>query len=1254
MTSKVGIVIVTHNAAAAVRVTLASLSHAENATPFELIVIDNASEPREREEIRRAFDRYAAHADRTWQYVQANKNLGFAGANNIGIRRFADDAAISHVCLLNSDVVLSHFWLDRLVEKRCDVVSPVTNQAHGAQCIPVRYELELAECSDACNVGLAPMAFALIDRFAQDRYRAWQGNTVAAEVTFFCVLLSKALVLKVGLLDETFFPGGYEDNDYCARIRACGYEIHLARDVYIHHWGGASFGRLPEKSFNDYANKNKSYFETKHRVVVKRHWAAPLLSYWQDVAFALKGGGQRRLQRRFLAFHKTELTGLLRHYERKFTEFQKLFHERGLSVPDRLQEKIAAVTARGSLDKTWSDLCAEVDRAFARAHCGTDGRRGLEEKFEALIAFMYATVECDLLMAAHGQAHLNDVLVPLAKRSITVAPRIRMRRLFWKLARYRTRAIKTARWFWSFDGIVFFAGYPYPDREKDGYFQRVRSVDSLFADRWRVYVELTAPGRESAYDFPNSKTLVLRIGGRKAHTLATQVGILLCVLRCRLVYYHSVLRMRGRTFTLPMLLPGVTKIIDIHGVVPEEYRYHNDFFNACLHEEYERLAVEKSALVVVVSAAMAEYFRGKYRDALRGAIVVMPTFPALPQFEGVKPYVGGRPIVVYAGGLHKWQQVSKMLDAIGATHGKCVHKFFCPTPERVIAMLPKRLRRSADIIIEAKTHDELLQLYPECHYGFVLREDIVVNHVACPTKLVEYLAMGIVPIMDCENIGDFHALGMQSVRLADFRAGRLPSESARKRMVEDNFEVYQSLREQHRIGVDSLKNEVARLRRSLPSKAIARLVRAKANIGQPATTTPLLTGKSLSSQRAQLASPGIGAARSIAFPHALPRSDVVMQVGNMVLGGLETVVLDISSALIDAGLRVSILVLGEAGVAAEQARKKGIPLCVTPFDADTYQENLLAADPRAVFAHYSFKGADICTLLNVSLVQVIHNAYMWFSTKEAREFSYAIEHSAKAVAVSEFVKSYSIARLGVPPEKCIVIPNGIDTSRIAGLDKALERRRLRQKYGISDDDIVFLSVGSITHQKNALGLARAFGLASQNCSQAKLVLLGAAYEQAILQELMIFVSQHGLQQKVIYAGETEDPYPYYALGDVFLNGSFFEGSSLAFLEALVADLPIVATDTGAANMFRGHAGVALVPPAIDLFTYRGGILQLHSTSRFEQALAAEIQKMYAQRVRPGLDEHEVRKIDKRNSYRSYVDLLNELAPSSPAVICGDS
>ena len=88
-----------------------------------------------------------------------------------------------------------------------------------------------------------------------------------------------------------------------------------------------------------------------------------------------------------------------------------------------------------------------------------------------------------------------------------------------------------------------------------------------------------------------------------------------------------------------------------------------------------------------------------------------------------------------------------------------------------------------------------MEEYPRCSYGFVLRDDIAVNNVACPTKLIEYLQYGIVPILHTERIGDFAALGMQYVPDTVLLDGRLPAEEQRAAMAQNNLQVLQKLKQ---------------------------------------------------------------------------------------------------------------------------------------------------------------------------------------------------------------------------------------------------------------------------------------------------------------------------------------------------------------------------------------------------------------------------------------------------------------------------
>jgi glycosyltransferase involved in cell wall biosynthesis len=573
-------------------------------------------------------------------------------------------------------------------------------------------------------------------------------------------------------------------------------------------------------------------------------------------------------------------------------------------------------------------------------------------------------------------------------------------------------------------------------------------------------------------------------------------------------------------------------------------------------------------------------------------------------------------------------------------------------------MLPHELRGIPSVIVDSKSHEELLRLYPECHYGFILREDIIVNRVACPTKLVEYIAMGIIPIVDCEDIGDFKSLGMQFVRLRDFMAGQLPDEEARSRMAEANFVVYERLRELRRIGSETLLAAIA-IRRSRTkefadrSKIYAkkyypmnsdrgRIARRLLQIARRNSTLPNIVSDN---KGTKTVAPTSYPVEQIISP-AIPKCDVLVQVDNFLSGGLENVVLDLNETLIQSGLQVVLLVQGEAGVAVERAKRKGMAVHISRFAPDSYAELLSKALPKLIFSHYSIKGASICAKMNIPLVQIIHNTYMWFSEEEAADFAVAARYTTIFVAVSDFVKNYSVQRLGVPDEKCLVIPNGIDLDKFRNLDVAATSNSLRPKFGLLDDDFVFLSVGAVNHQKNHLGTIKAFCSVMPVCPKAKLVILGPLYEQQLFDNMQKYIFEHELGSQIIYAGTSTNPQDYYAMADAFVSAAFFEGGQLSLLEAVAANLPIITAEIGFATHFKDRKGFAVIPPPLDVFSYCGRIWELQSSPEFERELAAKMVKTYRERVRPDFSEEMLNQFDKNKSYQLYLHLVRQIAEGS--------
>jgi GT2 family glycosyltransferase len=52
---------------------------------------------------------------------------------------------------------------------------------------------------------------------------------------FFCVMMSRIVYERIGVLDEEFGLGFFEDDDYCRRVEEENFKIMCAKDVFIHH-----------------------------------------------------------------------------------------------------------------------------------------------------------------------------------------------------------------------------------------------------------------------------------------------------------------------------------------------------------------------------------------------------------------------------------------------------------------------------------------------------------------------------------------------------------------------------------------------------------------------------------------------------------------------------------------------------------------------------------------------------------------------------------------------------------------------------------------------------------------------------------------------------------------------------------------------------------------------------------------------------------------------------------------------------------
>jgi GT2 family glycosyltransferase len=234
------------------------------ALALEVVVVDNASTDGTAEYLGALGER-----DGRVQVVRNEADVGFAAGVNQGIAL----ASASVLVILNNDVVVPPAALARLVRYLEDpavgLVGPLSNEASTQAEIHEGWRSygELIEASAAAA-------------------REHEGRLLDVEMlTLFCAALRRETYERVGLLDEQFGPGLFEDDDYSLRLRRAGLRLVVAEDVLVHHFGEGALGRLvPTGEYGLLFEANRRRFESKWNVTWHPHRRREAAGYSDVIA----------------------------------------------------------------------------------------------------------------------------------------------------------------------------------------------------------------------------------------------------------------------------------------------------------------------------------------------------------------------------------------------------------------------------------------------------------------------------------------------------------------------------------------------------------------------------------------------------------------------------------------------------------------------------------------------------------------------------------------------------------------------------------------------------------------------------------------------------------------------------------------------------------------------------------------------------------------------------------------------------------
>jgi len=212
---------------------------------YNLFVIDDCSTDMRVSE----YLRNLANKDSRVTIIENKENLGFVQSVN---KVF--DRTENHIALLNSDIDLPPYWLERLMH-------PILNKDKIASSTP------FTNCGTLCSFPRVGEDNPLFESLSCDVIdsvfrQILPSYTEIPTGVGFCMGINKDVLRKIGYFDaETFTKGYGEENDWCQRAIQAGYKNVHVENLFVYHKHCGSF---PTEEKNELIEKNSKLLSEKH------------------------------------------------------------------------------------------------------------------------------------------------------------------------------------------------------------------------------------------------------------------------------------------------------------------------------------------------------------------------------------------------------------------------------------------------------------------------------------------------------------------------------------------------------------------------------------------------------------------------------------------------------------------------------------------------------------------------------------------------------------------------------------------------------------------------------------------------------------------------------------------------------------------------------------------------------------------------------------------------------------------------------
>ncbi|NVK42263.1 MAG: glycosyltransferase family 2 protein [Oceanospirillaceae bacterium] len=217
---------------------------------FEIVIVDNASTDNSLAKLKSKYS--------CLHYIENKDNLGFTGGNNEGIL-YALNRGFEYLLLLNNDTIVCPDFLSILIDtiKQDTTIAAVQPK--------IFYNYDRSILWNAGGRYIPAISHTVVDGDGKRDSEKFSKQKEVDWITGCAFLVRTSVVKEVGMLNDLFFYGCYDDVEWSLRMRGAGYRLMFCPNSIIYH-------DVAVASKNELEGSEgflKPYF---HYLVNRNHW----------------------------------------------------------------------------------------------------------------------------------------------------------------------------------------------------------------------------------------------------------------------------------------------------------------------------------------------------------------------------------------------------------------------------------------------------------------------------------------------------------------------------------------------------------------------------------------------------------------------------------------------------------------------------------------------------------------------------------------------------------------------------------------------------------------------------------------------------------------------------------------------------------------------------------------------------------------------------------------------------------------------